>query len=90
MNNQLSNSSETSQQSDPTLRELITIRQELERLHDRYLAKAKELNEQNAALVKEVSLLRKNLIDHVAKGVVIGSIFLGLMIGLMQMCVAQN
>jgi hypothetical protein len=86
-NNPLS-SSEASQQPDPTLRELIAIRQELERLHDRYLAKAKELNEQNAALVKEVSLLRKNLIDQVAKGVVIGSIFLGLIIGLMQMCVA--
>lgn len=79
--------------SDLTLNELVAIRQELEHLQDRGLANVweqiKDLNEQNAALLKEVSLLRKTISDQVAKGFIIGSIVLSIILGLITTCAAN-
>jgi|GEM_PF-6480787 len=75
---------------NPTDKELAVIRKELEHLQKKSLRniweQIKELNEQNALLVQEVTLLRKGLSDQVAKGVVIGSIFLAIVMGVLTMC----
>jgi predicted nucleic acid-binding Zn-ribbon protein len=80
------------EQPDLTLKEIIAIRKELEHLQNRGLAniweQIKDLNEQNVALLKEVSLLRKNLVEQVAKGFIVASIVLSLIVGLLTMCAA--
>ena len=91
--NNINPSNDLPEQPNFTLKELISIRRELDHLQNRGLANVweqlKDLNEQNASLLKEVSLLRKNLADQVAKGFIIGSIVLSIILGLITMCAAN-
>jgi hypothetical protein len=86
-------SNDLPEKPEPTLKKIIAIRKELEHLQNRSLANVweqiKDLNEQNAVLLKEVSLLRKNLADRVAKGFIIGSIVLCIIVDLLTMCAAN-
>lgn len=76
-----------------THQEVVAIRRELQHIQNKNLKNVweqiKELNEQNALLIKEVTLLRKNMGDQVAKGVIVGSIFLAIVMGALTMCAAS-
>lgn len=82
--------SSSTPESNNTHQEVVAIRQELQHIQNTNLKNVweqiKELNEQNALLLQEVTLLRKSMSDQVAKGVVIGSIFLAIVMGVLTMC----
>lgn len=72
---ELNFSNDSPEKSASTLEEIIAIRRELEHLQDRSLVniweQIKDLNKQNAALLKEISLLRKNLAYQIAFSLII-------------------
>jgi hypothetical protein len=72
--------SSSTPESNNTHQEVVAIREKLQHIQSTNLKNVweqiKELNEQNALLIQEVTLLRKSMSEQVANGVVKASIFL--------------
>lgn len=72
----INSSNESIEKSDYTLEELNNIRQELEHLQDFSLnsiwKQTEQIKKENNAIHQEILLLKANLVNYIAIGVVIG------------------